>query len=113
MLTQPFGSGATVVYKLCRSADQQSDPDTYQLQLSMDDKYLYGSWYSSAHTCANYEVYESGHYIRSQWWGGYTRSNVLRRKITDQEGSLVGDELVCANEAIMMYEPLLAEANNP
>lgn len=110
--TQPFGSGATVVYNYVDLQITNQTEDIYQLLLSLDDKYLYGSWYSSAKPCVKYKVYESEHSIQSQWWGGYTRRNVLRRKITDQEGNLAGDEFVCANEAIMMYEPLLPEASN-
>lgn len=105
--TQPFGSGATVVYnyvdlQICNNTSQP-----YQLMLLIDDKNLYGSWQTTSESNLKYEVYESDHIIQSQWWGGYTRRNVLKRKISDQEGVLIGDEFVCSNEAIMMYEPLL------
>lgn len=111
--TQPFGSGATVVYNYVDLQICNHTSESYQLLLSLDDKYLCGSWVSSSEPSRRYEVYESQHLIQSQWWGGYTRSNVLRRKITDREGIPISDEFVCSNEAIMMYEPLLASASEP
>jgi vancomycin resistance protein VanW len=40
-------------------------------------------------------------------WGGYSRHNLLRRRVLTEEGALVRDEYVTENHAIMMYEPLL------
>lgn len=105
--TQPFGSGATVVYNYVDLQICNHTSEDYQLTLTLDEKYLMGSWYCTAEITHQYEIYESEHVIKSQWWGGYTRKNVLRRKTTNQEGILIGDEVVCSNEAIMMYEPLL------
>jgi len=105
--TQPFGSGATVVYNYVDLQIRNETEDVYRLSLKLDDEYLYGSWQSMHAPVYRYEVYESEHRILSHWWGGYTRKNTLRRKITDQNGNLTGDEFICTNEAIMMYEPLL------
>lgn len=106
--TQPFGSGATVVYNYVDLQICNNTKDQYQLSVWLDDNYLNGSWYSTAEPLLNYQIYESEHIIKSQWWGGYTRYNVLKRKVIDQVGNLIDDQLVCTNEAIMMYEPLLA-----
>jgi vancomycin resistance protein VanW len=105
--TQPFGSGATVVYNYVDLQIQNPTNDDYQLVLWLDNDYLNGAWHSSGKNELTYEVYENEHSIKSHWWGGYTRQNVLKRKITDKEGRLIADQFVCSNEAIMMYEPLL------
>ena len=43
-------------------------------------------------------------------WGGYVRHNALYRRVWDQEGRLVEEQFLFANDAIMMYSPLLEEA---
>jgi hypothetical protein len=43
-------------------------------------------------------------------WGGYVRHNALYRRVWDREGRLVEERFLFANDAIMMYSPLLAEA---
>jgi len=53
------------------------------------------------------QIYEKNHSISHQYWGGYVRSNEIRRKVFDLYGVLLGDEAVCDNKALMMYEPLL------
>lgn len=40
-------------------------------------------------------------------WGGYVRHNELYRRIYDLEGGLLEEEFLFANDAIMMYSPLL------
>ncbi len=105
--TQPFGSGATVVYNYVDLQIMNQTDYPYRLALEMNDHDLSGSWQSTYEPQWRYGVYESEHRIISHWWGGYTRKNTLKRRITDPEGTLISDELVCANEAIMMYEPLI------
>jgi len=100
--TQPFGSGATVVYNYVDLQICNHTEDDYQLMVWLDNDYLHGSW------TVSYEIYESEHIIKSHWWGGYTRWNEIKRKVIDQVGNLIDDQLVCTNEAIMMYEPLLS-----
>ena len=105
--TQPFGSGATVVYNYVDLQIHNNTEDQYQLMVWLDDNYLNGAWYCSAEQKLSYQIYENEHMIKSHWWGGYTRWNELKRKVIDQVGNLIDDQLVCTNEAIMMYDPLL------
>jgi len=81
----------------------------FQLSLNITDEYLEGSWVSDEEKSLSYEVYEKEHYIRSEFWGKYTRHNTLYRKIFDTDGILTNDEYIVENHAIMMYEPLLPE----
>ncbi len=105
--TQPFGSGATVSYNYIDLQIRNETRSEYQLLVGLDDQFLRGEWLSSQPTVNSYEVYEREHIIRAEWWGGYTRHNVIFRRVFDLDGRETGDEFVCANQAIMMYEPLL------
>ncbi|MFC4775300.1 hypothetical protein ACFO9Q_00705 [Paenibacillus sp. GCM10023252] len=53
---------------------------------------------------------ESEHNIRSNPWGGYTRSNRICRRIWNEAGECIEDQLVTSNQALMMYSPLLEQA---
>lgn len=105
--TQPFGSGATVSYNYIDLQIRNDTQVNYQLRVWLDDQNLYGEWRSCQSPIGSYEVYEREHVIKSEWWGGYTRNNVLFRKVFDLNDNEIGDEFVCANQAIMMYEPML------
>jgi vancomycin resistance protein VanW len=105
--TQPFGSGATIAYNYI---DLQIINDTcsaYQLMVGLDEQFLRGEWLSSQPGTERYEVYEREHIIKAEWWGGHTRHNVLGRRVYDVNGQEIGDEFICANQAIMMYQPML------
>lgn len=105
--TQPFGSGATVVYNYVDLQIRNGTPYEYQLMVRVGDNDLEGEWrceHPSSHT---FQIYESEHLIKQEWWGGYTRHNVIQRKVLDLSGELVADEFVTENHALMMYEPLL------
>jgi vancomycin resistance protein VanW len=105
--TQPFGSGATVVYNYVDLQITNNTGLPYQLLIRLDDQNLYGEWRSRRPLEVRYQVYEREHIINAEWWGGYTRSNVLARKIYNPGGEEIGDEVICANQAVMMYQPVL------
>lgn len=105
--TQPFGSGATVSYNYIDLQIRNETQSEYQLLVGLDEQFLRGEWLSGQPMTNRYEVYEREHIMKAEWWGGYTRQNVLFRKVFDLNGKEIGDEFVCANQAIMMYEPLL------
>ena len=110
--TQPFGSGATVVYNYVDLQIRNDTPYEYQLKVRVGENDLEGEWWSKQPCPFKYQIYESGHLIKQEWWGGYMRHNVIRRSVFDQNGNSIADELVTENHAIMMYEPLLPEAND-
>ncbi len=106
--TQPFGSGATVVYNYI---DLQITNDTdcdYQLVLWLDEEYLHGEWRSQQAPLYTYEVYEKEHIITQEWWGGYMRHNKMNRRIYDLNGQEIDDVIITENHAVMMYAPMLA-----
>lgn len=107
--TQPFGSGATVVYNYIDLQIKNKNPNTYQLLLRVGDSDLEGEWRCEKPLPYKYEVYESDHLITQEWWAGYMRHNVIRRKVFDLDNNQIGDDFVTENHAIMMYEPMLPE----
>ncbi len=107
--TQPFGSGATVVYNYIDLQIRNDTTQNYQLTLWISDSELQGEWRSELLKAQNYEVYESNHLISQEWWGGYIRHNAIRRRVFDTDNKQVGDDFITENHAIMMYEPMLPE----
>jgi len=108
--TQPFGSGATCFYNYGDLMIKNDTEQAFQIVLEVTDSELVGAWKSDSPLDYRYEVYEKEHIIKQAFWGGYTRHNVLHRRKFDALGTLVGDEFMVENHAIMMYSPMLAES---
>jgi len=107
--TQPFGSGATVVYNYVDLQIKNNTPYEYQLKVSVGDNDLEGEWRCEQPCPFRYQIYESEHLIKQEWWGGYMRHNAIRRSVLDINDNKIADDFVTENHAIMMYEPLLGE----
>lgn len=105
--TQPFGSGATCAYNYLDLQLLNNTEHTFQLKLWLDDTHLHGEWRCDGRQLYTYEVYEADHVIRLEPWGGYIRSNRIRRRLLSRSGEVAGDEAVAENHALMMYSPLL------
>lgn len=105
--TQPFGSGATVAYNYIDLQIRNDTNSTYQLSVWLGDTHLHGAWRSDEIENKKYQVYESSHWITHEWWGGYVRHNIIKRRAFDQAGQEISDEFITENHAVMMYEPLL------
>ena len=106
---QPFGSGATCVYNYRDLQIYNATDRPYQLHVYIKDDELYGEWRTTEKELYCYEVYEKEHLITHEFWGGYTRHNVLHRKIFTVDKEYVGDEYITENNALMMYQPFLTE----
>jgi len=105
--TQPFGSGATCFYNYGDLMIKNDTPFTFQLYVNVGDEFLEGEWRCDCPPEYTYEVYEKEHRMQSQWWGGFTRHNLIYRRKYDVSGKLMDDEYVVENHAIMMYTPFL------
>lgn len=105
--TIPFACGATLSYNYVDLQLQNNTKDTFQISLWLDDEYLNGELTCSKNLGLKYEVYETDHLFKHQWWGGYTRHNRIWKRTTDFEGNEIANELVAENNAIMMYNPML------
>ena len=105
--TQPFGSGATCFYNYGDLMIQNNTDSIFQLTLEITDEHLKGAWLCDRPAAFTYEVYEKEHVMQSQFWGGYTRHNLIHRKKYDTQGNFLDDEYVVENHAMMMYAPFL------
>jgi vancomycin resistance protein VanW len=106
--TQPFASGATCSYNYIDLQITNTTANSYQLRLRIDGEFLVGEWRADAPPRYSYRVVERDHAIRTEWWGGYSRHNVLFRQRRDLEtGTEMAEEFITENHAIMMYAPLL------
>jgi vancomycin resistance protein VanW len=106
--TQPFGSGATCVYKYRDLQIRNDYIVPLKLHLWIEGDYLNGEWLSPEPLSLSYEVYEKKHWISQAGAGCYIRNNILYRK-TFSRNKFEVDEYIAENHALMMYSPLLSE----
>ena len=107
--TQPFGSGATCFYPYGDLMIRNDTEQPFQLCVQVGKQVLKGEWRAPAPPVCRYEIVERNHRMDQASWGGYVRHNELYRRIYDLEGGLLEEEFLFANDAIMMYSPLLPE----
>lgn len=108
--TQPFGSGATCAYPHRDLMIRNETDQPFQLCLRVGDTHLEGEWRAMEPPEYRYEIVERDHRMDQTSWGGYVRHNALHRRVWDQSGRLVEEQFLFTNDAIMMYSPLLEEA---
>lgn len=105
--TIPFACGATLSYNYIDLQLENKTDKNFQINLWLDNEYLNGEIMCNTELKTTYEVYETDHMFKQQWWGGYTRHNKIWKKITTLVDGITTKELVSENNAIMMYSPLL------
>jgi vancomycin resistance protein VanW len=105
--TIPFACGATLSYNYIDLQLENTTENNFQIRLWLDDEYLNGEITCEKSSQHIYEIIETDHCFKHQWWGGYTRHNKIWKKITSLNDLIVKEELVAENNAIMMYNPLL------
>lgn len=108
----PFACGATLSYNYVDLQLTNNTPHTYRIALWLDDEYLNGEIKCSEQVTHTFEVVETDHLIKQQWWGGYTRHNKIWKRKMSSDGDFISEELVSENHAIMMYNPLLQESKS-
>lgn len=107
--TIPFACGATLSYNYVDLQLKNNTNNTYRINLWLDDEYLNGELLADSPPEYTFEIYETDHMFKSQWWGGYTRHNKIWRKRVCSKDKSYKEELVTENHAIMMYSPLLTD----
>lgn len=105
--TIPFACGATLAYNYIDLQIVNTTDKNFQINLWLDKEYLNGEITCDSDLKIKYEIYETDHMFKQQWWGGYTRHNRIWKKITTLVDNKETEELVAENNAIMMYNPLL------
>ena len=107
--TQPFGSGATCAYPHRDLMIRNDTDQCFQLCVRVGETHLEGEWRAEALQKVQYEILERNARMDQASWGGYIRHNELFRRVFDLDGTLLREEFLFANDAIMMYSPLLPE----
>lgn len=107
--TQPFGSGATCAYPHRDLMIRNDTDQCFQLCVRVGETHLEGEWRAEAPQKVQYEILERNARMDQASWGGYIRHNELFRRVFDLDGTLLREEFLFANDAIMMYSPLLPE----
>jgi vancomycin resistance protein VanW len=105
--TIPFACGATLAYNYVDLQIANHTDKIFQINLWLDNEYLNGEITCETDLKTTYQIYETDHLIKHQWWGGYTRHNKIWKKITTLADNRETEELVSENNAIMMYNPLI------
>lgn len=105
--TIPFACGATLAYNYIDLQLENNTDKIFQINLWLDNEYLNGQITCNSDLKTKYDIYETDHMFKQQWWGGYTRHNRIWKKITNLDDNIITEELVTENNAIMMYNPLL------
>ncbi|WP_353122760.1 VanW family protein [Dysgonomonas capnocytophagoides] len=105
----PFACGATLSYNYIDLQLTNNTSASYRINLWLDDKYLNGELLTNIPVDSRYEVFETDHQIKQQWWGGYTRHNKIWKRKINLEDNGIEETLVSENHAIMMYNPLLSD----
>ncbi len=105
--TIPFACGATLAYNYIDLELTNPTDRTYSISLWLDDEYLNGEIRCSEPATHTFEVFETDHQIRHQWWGGYTRHNRIWKRRSAPDGTVESEILIAENHAIMTYNPLL------
>ena len=106
--TQPFGSGATCAYPHRDLMIRNDTDQPFQLRVWVGETHLEGEWRGLELPKQSYQVIEKNPRIDQAAWGGYVRHNTLWRRVFNANGSLEREEFLFANDAIMMYHPLLS-----
>lgn len=107
--TQPFGSGATVVYNYRDLCIRNTTDHPWQLVLGLTDISLWGEWRSAEPLRERYQVYEAAHWFGRTWWGANLRHNRIARRVYGENGAVIRDEAITENHVLMLYDPYLTE----
>ena len=107
--TQPFGSGATCAYPHRDLMIRNDTDQDFQLCVRVGETHLEGEWRAIKAPELHYEIVEKNPRMDQASWGGYVRHNELFRRCYDLSGELLREEFLFANDAIMMYSPLLPQ----
>ena len=108
----PFGCGATISYNYIDFQFKNETKQSFQLLLWLSEKDLHGEICSDMPFQYKYEVIESNHLIKPEYWGAYSRHNqIIRRTYLKKTNQLINEEIVAENHALLKYNPMLEASN--
>jgi len=105
--TQPFGSGATCAWPVLDLQIRNETDVVHRLSVRVSGTHLEGRWLADRPSVMRYEVYEAHHRLTNDAPGVFQRHNVLRRRVRDADGTVVADDVVAVNQALLRYAPFL------
>lgn len=86
----------------------RNDTDqAFQLCLQVGETHLEGAWRAGKPPEVQYKIVERDARMEQASWGGYICHNQLFRQVWGEDGSLLREEFLFSNDAIMIYSPLL------
>ena len=101
----PFGTGATLMNGIIDLKLRNNSNITYQVNLHLDEEYLYGEIRASQYPPYKYSIVEEDHRFVKKADGQVYRQNKVYKKIIDRvTGNLVDKELVMENDCLVKYE---------
>ncbi len=85
-------------------------PNTYRLELKIENNKLYATWKTINPQVEQYKVFEKDHSITQEAAGVFVRHNSIYRKRIDQNAS-GEEEFITENHALMMYQPFIEDVS--
>jgi vancomycin resistance protein VanW len=99
----PFGTGTSIFYNYLDYQFINDTDDTFQLLISVDDKYLCGELRCSREPDKSYHVYEAEHGFLRDRGVLYRHNRIFRKTIDKRTGRLLSDELLADNTSRVCY----------
>lgn len=105
----PWGVGCSIVYNYVDLQFRNDTDRTFQLRISVGERYLEGELLADGESPSSYRVFARGERF-FQYAGRYFRRNQIWRTVIDRRtGNPVGEELIRENVALVKYIPTDAE----
>ncbi len=101
----PWGVGCSIVYNYVDLAVRNDTAHTFQLAVSVGDRYLHGELRSDTRPEHSFKVEARGEEFLRHDGHVYRRNQIWRRVIDRRTGNQVGEELLKKNCALVVYEP--------
>ncbi|PEX81467.1 VanW family protein [Bacillus cereus] len=101
----PFGTGATLMNGIIDLKLRNNTNITYQVNLYLDEEYIYGEIRASEYPPYTYSIVEEDHRFAKKVNGKVYRQNKVYKKIVNRAtGNLVAKELIIENDCLVKYE---------
>ena len=101
----PWGVGCSIVYNYVDLVIRNDTDQSFQLRTWVGDRFLHGQLRAEEAPEHAYQVEARGEQFLRREGRVYRRNQVWRRVIDRDSGDQVGEELVKANCALVVYEP--------
>lgn len=101
----PFGSGAAIFYNYIDFQFENRTDKTFQILLSVGDKFLEGELRVNEQLEHSYHIFEKDHHFLKKGNAYYRKNEIWRDSILKQNGNVVKSELLKKNFARVTYEP--------